>query len=130
MNRNDYLRMLDSGADSQDIAKELRIREETPQISLNWKENEHLQTDFVSRPAMDVRIESDVVDRPYSQRMYGTPVYDQNGDMHCRCCGEVISRTVSARGEGIAVCSNVGCQANGFAYCEGSFTHNPHRVRS
>jgi hypothetical protein len=128
MNRADYIRMLDSGMDSQEISKVLQQREDAPTEAFNWKATEHLETDFVNKPAMDIHVEADVHDKPPSQRLFGTPIYDQNGDMRCRCCGQVMSRSLSGSGEGIASCFNVGCNANGFAYAEGSYTRNPHRA--
>ena len=128
VNRSDYLRMLDSGADARDIAKSLMQREAAPTTPVNWKEQEHLETDFTKAPAMPVQVDTDIWDRPNSQRIYGTPVYDQNGDLRCRCCGGIMSRASSGSGEGIASCSDPGCNANGFAYAEGSVTHNPHRM--
>lgn len=122
--------MIDSGADVETIAKAMQRPEETPKSAIDWNQEQHLETDFTKQPAMDFRIEADIVDQKPTQRMFGTPVYDRNGDMRCRCCGEVVGRTVSNSGEGIAVCSNIGCNANGFAYAEGSFIRNPHRVQS
>lgn len=120
--------MLDSNMDPRDIGAALMRREATPTTPVNWKEQERLETDFTKAPALPVQIEAEMVDRPSSQRIYGTPVYDQNGDLRCRCCGGVMSRAASGSGEGIASCSDPGCTANGFAYAEGSVVHNPHRM--
>jgi hypothetical protein len=129
MNQRDYLRMLDSGMDSADISKRLLDEDQAPSEAFNWKEAEHLETDFVTRPPMGIQVDANRFLDKSSQRIYGTPQYDQNGDMRCRCCGQVMSRAVSNSGEGIASCANIGCNAQGFAYAEGSSTHNPHRVR-
>jgi hypothetical protein len=128
MQRGDYLRMLDSGMDSETIAKIMAEKQAAPSEAFDWKAQERLETDFVTRPAMPIRVESDIYDRPSTQRLYGAPVYDQSGELHCRSCGQVVNRTISRSGEGIAMCSNIGCNANGFAYAEGSFLRNPHRV--
>jgi hypothetical protein len=127
MNRDDYLKMLDSNMGVEEIAKILQQREAAPIEPINWKTEEHLETDFTKQPAMPIEVDADVVDRPASQRMFGSPIYDQNGDLRCRSCGAILSRSMSGSGEGIACCSNIGCQANGFAYAEGSYTNNPHR---
>ena len=127
MNDKDYLRLIDSGADSETIGKMLLEKERAPTQPLNWKEHEHLETDFVSKPPMGIQVEANRFDRPPSQRLFGSPVYDQGGDLRCRCCGQVLTRSMSVRGEGIASCANVGCDANGFAYAEGSYANNPHR---
>jgi hypothetical protein len=129
MNHADYIRLLDSGMSSEDISKVLQQREEAPAEAFDWKASEHLETDFVTKPPMNIEIFSDVHDQPPTQRLYGAPVYDQNGDMRCRCCGQVMGRSLSGSGEGIASCSNIGCQANGFAYAEGSYIRNPARTR-
>jgi len=121
--------MLDSGMDSVDITKAMQEQERKETEPYNWKAAERLETDFVTNAPMDVRVEVDKVDQPPSQRLYGAPVYDQNGDMRCRCCGGIMGRTTTHGGEGIAVCTDIGCNANGFSYAEGSFVHNPHRVR-
>jgi hypothetical protein len=119
--------MIDSGADPVDIGKVLLRKEPGETQPFNWKEQERLRTDFTKEPAMPVVVEADSVDRPSSQRIYGNPTYDQNGDLRCRCCGGVMGRNAIGTGEGIAVCTDIGCRANGFAYAEGSVTRNPHR---
>jgi hypothetical protein len=115
--------------DSVEITKAMVQQERKETVPYNWKENQHLETDFVNHAAMDVQVEVDKVDQPHSQRMFGTPVYDQHGDMRCRCCGGVMGRSTTNGGEAIAACSDVGCKANGFAYAEGSYVYNPHRAR-
>lgn len=119
--------MLDSGMDSAEISRIMHQRESAPAEPLNWRAQERTETDFTSGVGIPIDVSADKFDRPPSQRMFGSPVYDQNGDMRCRCCGQVMSRAMSNSGEGIAACSNVGCSANGFAYAEGSYSNNPHR---
>jgi hypothetical protein len=128
MNQSEYLRLIDTGVESDEISKVMQAKEPSRTVPVNWRETEHLRTDFTQEPAMPVRVEADVVDQPSTQRMYGAPAYDQNGDLRCRCCGGVLGRSMSGSGEGIAVCTDPGCLANGFAYAEGSYTRNPHRV--
>ena len=127
MRNAEYLRLLDQGVDSQEISRIMQQRESAPSAPISWREAEHLETDFVDRIGIPIEVTADKFDRPPSQRMFGSPVYDQNGDLRCRSCGAVLARSMTGSGEGIACCSNVGCKANGFAYAEGSYANNPHR---
>src|SRR5271163_1548444 len=122
--------MLDSGMDSADISKAMQQQERRETEPYDWKAQQHLETDFVTRDPLGVPVEIDKVDQPYTQRLFGAPTYDSNGDMRCRSCGGPMGRSTSGGGsEAIAACSDIGCPANGFAYAEGSFVHNPHRQR-
>lgn len=94
---------------------------------MSWREEEHLRTDFTQDYALPVEVASDVYDKPHSQRIFGSPVYDQEGNMRCRCCGGFMARSMSRGGNGVAACSDTGCSANGFEFVEGSYTANPHR---
>jgi hypothetical protein len=119
--------MLDAGVDSQEISRIMQQREAAPSAPIDWRAAEHLETDFTKDVGIPIDVTADKFDRPSSQRVFGSPTYDQNGNLRCRCCGMPISRSLSPNGEAIACCSNIGCQANGFAYAEGSYSNNPHR---
>jgi hypothetical protein len=95
---------------------------------MNWWEDEHLETDF-TKGALALEVVSEVYDLPSKQRIYGSPLYDQDGNLRCRACGRPMNRAMSNRGVGVASCSDVGCKANGFEFAEGSFFSNPGRVR-
>lgn len=94
----------------------------------NWWEEEHLETDF-TKGALALEVVSEVYDRPARQRIYGSPLYDQNGNLRCRACGQPMGRALGKNGVGVAACSDTGCSAHGFEFAEGSFFSNPGRVR-
>ena len=91
----------------------------------NWWEEEHLETDFTKFQIAEVA--SDVYDQPAKQRIFGSPLYDQSGNLRCRCCGGFLGRSLTKHGLGVAACSNTGCEAHGFEFAEGSFFSNPGR---
>lgn len=95
---------------------------------MSWWDDQRLETDF-TRGALGIEIVSDVIDQPSSQRVYGSPVYDREGNLRCRSCGAPLTRTSGRHGEGLASCNDTGCAAHGFEFLEGSFTANPNRWR-
>ena len=92
-----------------------------------WWENAHLETDFTHR--MEFEVESQVFDQRPTQRVYGNPIYDRDGQLRCRACGSVMARSMSRNATGLAVCSDTACPAHGFEFVEGSFYSNPGRRR-
>ena len=96
-------------------------------LPMSWWDEQRLKTDFTKDYALPVEVSSDVYDKPHSQRVFGSPVYDQEGNMRCRCCGGFMARSMGRNGNGLAICSDTGCQASGFEFVEGSYTANPHR---
>lgn len=94
---------------------------------MSWKDDEHLETDF-SRSYLSMEVITDIHDQPSAQRIFGSPIYDQEGNLRCRACGAPLARTSGRHGEGLASCNDTGCAAYGFEFIEGSFTANPHRL--
>jgi hypothetical protein len=99
----------------------------------NWWEGP-LETDFSKPPyggkgALDLEVVSEVYDRAATSRIYGSPVYDREGNLRCRACGQPMGRSMSKYGLGVAACTDTGCRAGGFEFAEGSFHSNPGRVR-
>lgn len=92
---------------------------------MNWREESHLETDFSKFQIAEVA--SDVYDQPARQRIFGSPVYDQDGNLRCRACGKLMARSVTKSGTGLSVCSDAGCSAGGFEFAEGSYFNNPGR---
>lgn len=90
----------------------------------NWHEERHLETDHTRTWTVENELTTNE-----ARHIYGTPVYDQNGDLRCRSCGAPVSRAMSANGNGFAACSDSGCCAHGFNFLEGSSLNNPSRTR-
>jgi len=61
------------------------------------------------------------------ERVYGTPVYDENGDLKCRCCGKPMVNEMSGNGDSFTSCTDTGCEAYGFEFMSGSYRRNPSR---
>lgn len=95
---------------------------------MSWKDDERLETDF-TKGALGIEIVSDFHDQRPTQRIFASPIYDQQGNLRCRSCGAPLVRGSNSRGEGLASCGDTGCPAHGFEFLEGSFTANPHRLR-
>ena len=76
---------------------------------------------------LETEVETSVYDQPPTQRVFGNPVYDNDGNLRCRACGGVLARSTSRFGEGLATCSDTGCKAHGLEFVEGSFRSNPAR---
>ncbi|GAC1687190.1 MAG: hypothetical protein PVS2B2_26050 [Candidatus Acidiferrum sp.] len=91
----------------------------------NWWEAP-LETDFTKQAP---EVEATIYDQPGKQRIYGSPVYDRDGNLRCRCCGATMSRSVSRNGYGLAACTDTGCEATGFEFAEGSYFSDPGRRR-
>lgn len=90
----------------------------------NWFEEQHLGANYTETWQVD----SQTVPSE-ARRIYPAPVYDANGDLRCRSCGGVVSRSVGGTGHGFASCSDVGCPNHGFEFLEGSVLTNPSRTR-
>jgi hypothetical protein len=95
----------------------------------NWWEEEHLDTDF-TKGALALEVISEVYDQPAKQRIFGSPLYDREGNLRCRACGGMMGRSMSKNGLGVSACSDSGCSAHGFEFAEGSYFSNPGRVRA
>lgn len=92
----------------------------------NWWEYEHLDTDY-SNGALSIEVLAEVYDQAPTQRIYPSPVYDREGNLRCRACGAIMTRSMSKNGLGVSACSDTGCPASGFEFAEGSFFSNPGR---
>lgn len=95
---------------------------------IKWWENEHLDTDF-TKGVLGTELVADFHYEPSTQRIFGNPVYDREGNLRCRSCGTPLIRGTNSRGESLASCNDIACPSHGFEFLEGSFTANPNRLR-
>lgn len=53
------------------------------------------------------------------------PAYSASGDLICAKCGKPLFAAITQRGDSVASCGDVVCEASGGYILTGSFQHNP-----